>query len=195
MESGPEARTMKHPDVREKRRAMLALPHIAPLAAYASSLRVHGDVPDFDPLDGGINAEVLFLFEKPGPMASGSSFISRDNDDPTAAATMDFMAKAGLARERTVTWNVVPWWNGTTKVTPTELRRGIACVRDLLTLLPASRAVVLVGRKAARAHHLLPTEVKMFTSDHPSPKVRAIYRERWNAIPVEWARTRAFLDA
>ena len=113
MASSPEARTMKHPDVREKRRAMLALPHVAPLAAYACSLRVHGKVPDFDPRDRGINAEVLFLFEKPGPMASGSGFISRDNDDPTAVATMDFMAKAGLARERTVTWNVVPWWNGT----------------------------------------------------------------------------------
>jgi len=93
---------------------------------------VHGDVPDFDPLDGGINAEVLFLFEKPGPMTSGSGFISRDNDDPTAETTMDFMAKAGLARERTVTWNVIPWWwNGTTKVTPAELRQGTACVRDL----------------------------------------------------------------
>ena len=195
MASSTERRTMKRLDVREERRAMLALPHVAPLAAYASSLRVHGDVPDFDPLDGGINAEILFLLEKPGPMASGSGFISRDNDDPTAAATTDFMARAGLARERTVTWNVVPWWNGTTKVTPTELRQGTACVCDLLTLLPAARAVVLVGRKAARAHHLLPKAVNVFTSDHPSPKVRAIYPARWNAIPVEWARARAFLDA
>lgn len=79
MASSPETRTMRHPDVREKRRALLALPHVAPLAFYTSSLRVHGDVPDFDPLDGGINAEVLFLFEKPGPMASGSGFISRDS--------------------------------------------------------------------------------------------------------------------
>ncbi len=195
MTSSPETRTMKHPDVREKRCAMLALPHVAPLAVYASSLRVHGDVPDFDPLDGGINAEILFLFEKPGPMASGSGFISRDNDDPTAAATMDFMARAGLARERTVTWNVIPWWNGTTKVTPAELRQGTACVRDLLTLLPASRAVVLVGRKAMGAHHLLPEGVKVFTSNHPSPKVRAIYPGKWDTIPVEWARARAFLDA
>jgi uracil-DNA glycosylase len=195
MASSSETRTMKHPDVREKRRAMLTLPHVAPVAVYASSLRVHGDVPDFDPLDGGINAEVLFLFEKPGPMASGSGFISRDNDDPTVAATMDFMARAGLARKRTVTWNVIPWWNGITKVTPAELRQGTACVRDLLTLLPASRAVVLVGRKAARVHHLLPAEVKVFTSDHPSPKVRAKYPARWNAISGEWARARAFLDA
>jgi hypothetical protein len=49
-------------------------------------------VPDFDPLDGGVNAQVLFLLEKPGPMAAedgkraGSGFISRDNDDGTAEA-------------------------------------------------------------------------------------------------------------
>jgi hypothetical protein len=53
------------------------------------------EVPEFDPLDGGVEAQVLFLFEKPGPMTaelggskrSGSGFISRNNDDPTAEAT------------------------------------------------------------------------------------------------------------
>ena len=40
------------------------------------------EVPDFDPLDGGVEARALFLFEKPGRMTagqSGSGFISRDN--------------------------------------------------------------------------------------------------------------------
>jgi len=36
MAFSPETRTMKRPDVREKRRAMLALPHVAPLAAYTN---------------------------------------------------------------------------------------------------------------------------------------------------------------
>jgi hypothetical protein len=46
---------------------MLTLPHIAPLTAYAASLRLRGsvEVPEFDPLDGGTNARVLFLLEKP----------------------------------------------------------------------------------------------------------------------------------
>lgn len=71
--------------VRERRKAMLHLPHIAPLAEYAERLRMRGlgEVPDFDPLDGGVEARVLFLFEKPGPMTAeagkrvGSGFISR----------------------------------------------------------------------------------------------------------------------
>jgi hypothetical protein len=44
---------------------------------------------------------------------SGSGFISRNNDDPTAEATMGFMEKAGIPHTLTVSWNVIPWWNGT----------------------------------------------------------------------------------
>ncbi|WP_212036396.1 hypothetical protein [Bradyrhizobium sp. JYMT SZCCT0428] len=41
------------------------------LASYAERLRRPGvEVPDFDPADGGIEARVLFLFEKPGPMTA-----------------------------------------------------------------------------------------------------------------------------
>ena len=34
---------------------------------YAAKLRLRGgvEVPEFDPLDGGVDAQVLFLFEKP----------------------------------------------------------------------------------------------------------------------------------
>ena len=56
-----------------------------------------GPVPDFDPLDGGIETRTLFLFEKPGRMTAdgfarrfGSGFISRNNDDQTAEATFAF---------------------------------------------------------------------------------------------------------
>ena len=46
---------------------MLGEPHTAGLTAYAAQLREHGmgEVPEFDPLDGGIDAHALFLFEKP----------------------------------------------------------------------------------------------------------------------------------
>jgi hypothetical protein len=71
---------------------MLHEPHIAPLTDFAARLRERGsiEVPDFDPFDGGIHAQVLFLFEKPGPMTAsnnGSGFISRNNDDRSAEAT------------------------------------------------------------------------------------------------------------
>src|SRR5947207_12163253 len=108
-------RSMRDAGVRERRRAMLHLPHVAPLTAYAAKLRQCGavEVPDFDPLDGGIDARALFLFEKPGPMTagasdacgrSGSGFISRNNDDPTAEASFAFMQEAGIPRLLTVSW-------------------------------------------------------------------------------------------
>jgi hypothetical protein len=84
------------------------------LTQFAAALRERGMgiVPDFDPLDGGVDARILFLFEKPGPMTSedrgGSGFISRNNDDPTAEATFRFMQAAGIPRTLTVIWNVVP---------------------------------------------------------------------------------------
>lgn len=61
-------RSMRDAAVRERRRAMLGDPHINPLTYYVAKLRQSGsnEVPDFDPLDGGVNARVLFLFEKPG---------------------------------------------------------------------------------------------------------------------------------
>src|SRR5882672_5086390 len=108
---------MRDINVRLQRKAMLGLAHVAPLTAYAAELRQRDNVqvPDFDPLDGGVNARVLFLFEKPGPMTAesgprtGSGFISRDNDDPTAEATFKFMQQAGIPRKLTVIWNIVPW--------------------------------------------------------------------------------------
>jgi hypothetical protein len=172
---------------------MLTQPHIAPLTAYAAKLRQRDsvEVPEFDPLDGGVNAQVLFLFEKPGPMtaeANGSGFISRNNDDPTAEATFRFMEQAGIPRDLTITWNVIPWWNGTRQVSGLELRERVACVRELISLLPSLRAVVLVGRRAARARRYLEgCRLTLFTSAHPSPLVRAKFPERWNAIPSQWA--------
>jgi len=199
-------RSMRDAGVRLRRRAMLSLPHIAPLTAYAAKLRLRGsvEVPEFDPLDGGVDARVLFLLEKPGPMTadgsqfgrlSGSGFISRNNDDPSAEATIAFMHQAGIPRKLTVSWNVIPWWNGTRKVTRSELRDGVECVRELISLLPRLSAVVMVGQKAARAKpYLESTGLALFASDHPSPLVKAKFRERWNAIPFEWAKVGRFIS-
>lgn len=191
-------RSMRDPAVRERRLAMLQAPHIAPLTAYAAKLRRGSlEVPQFDPFDGGVEAQVLFLFEKPGPKTSregGSGFISRNNDDPSAEATFQFMQAAGLPRELTVTWNVIPWWNGTRKVTTQELQEGVRCVEDLVTLLPKLKVVVLVGRKAARAErYLTGKQLTVFTSAHPSPLVRASNPEKWTSIPSEWSQASAAL--
>ncbi|MDQ2954782.1 MAG: uracil-DNA glycosylase [Pseudomonadota bacterium] len=186
-------RSMRDAGVRERRRAMLGLPHMVELTKFAAKLRSRGlEVPDFDPLDGGVRARALFLFEKPGPMTAkagsgkrvGSGFISRNNDDSTAEAIFDFMQQAEIARDQTILWNVIPWWNGTRAVTKSELRDGVSRVKELIDLLPNLRAIALVGKKAAEAESLLEsTRLPLFNSSHPSPLVRARSPERWLAIP------------
>jgi hypothetical protein len=202
-DEGRAPRSMRDGSIRERRRLMLDLPHVVRLTAYAVSLRESSslEVPDFDPCDGGTGARVLFLFEKPGPMTSqgtgkrGSGFISRDNDDPTAEATFMFMREAGLPRKLTVIWNVIPWWNGTVAVTKQERLEGAKAVRDLMELLPELRAVVMVGRKAATARpYLETTGTALFTSDHPSARVKARWPERWKAISSKWAQVRKVID-
>lgn len=198
-------RTLRDPEARAARRAMLDLPHIAPLARFAADLRERHnvEVPDFDPLDGGIHARMLFLKEKPGPMTSasrsgrvGSGFISRDNDDPTAEATFRFMEAAGIPREETLMWNVVPGWNGTRTITRQELLDGVSEVRNLMALLPRVEVVVLVGKKAARAEPLLEgTGVVIRHSPHNSPLVRASRPDEWAGIPQMWAEAYALIRA
>jgi len=159
-------------------------------------------VPDFDPLDGGIEARGLFLFEKPGRMTaddsakrSESGFISRNNNDRTAEATFALMEEAELPRSATVNWNVVPWWNGSVGASAEELEAGLRQLSELLALLPHLKAAVLAGRKAQRATtHLMsaPQKLKILTSYLPSPQVKA-YPERYRQIPLEWAKAKQFL--
>jgi hypothetical protein len=155
-----QPRSMRDPALRERRQAMLSLPHMVRLKTFSQNLRRPGlEVPDFDPADGGVKAQALFLFEKPGPMTvtggrgkrTGSGFISRNNDDPTAEAVFHFMREAEIPRELTILWNVIPGWNATRAVTPAELRGGVASLNDLICLLPALKVVMLVGQNAARA--------------------------------------------
>ncbi len=199
-------RSMRDAAVRERRRDVLRQPHMRPLTAFATKLRQRGlgEVPEFDPFDGGVHAQVLFLFEKPGPMTAdgdgkrqGSGFISRNNDDPTAEATFEFMRRSGIHRKLTVTWNIVPWWNGTRKVTGQELRDALKCLEELIGLLPMLRAVVLVGKHAAKAEPFITEthpELRVLSSAHPSPLVRAKFPEKWNGIPFRWAKALEFMN-
>jgi hypothetical protein len=179
---------------------MLTKGHMAKLREFTAALRRErrGEVPDFDPLDGGVYAKVLFLFEKPVPMTGrkgskmGSGFISRNNNDPTAEATFHFMQAAMLPRKMTILWNVIPWWNDTRTVTTKELREGLERLKRLVRLLPRLRTVVLVGAKALRAKPYLESNgLVVVTSDHPSPIVRRRWPKRWRAIPGQWAKARA----
>lgn len=59
---------------RAARRAALEAPHMQALVHFVRELRATEStdlaIPDFDPWDGGCNAELLFVLEAPGPRAS-----------------------------------------------------------------------------------------------------------------------------
>ncbi|MFJ3057348.1 uracil-DNA glycosylase [Herbaspirillum sp. NPDC087042] len=191
-------RSLKDPAAVEARRALLSEPHIAPLTAYVNSLRSKypdWEFPDFDPLDGGVKADLLFLLEKPGPMTSpqhkrkGSGFISRDNNDSTAEAVFKFMEQAAIGRKRTLLWNTIPGWNGKRAIGAGEVRSGLAELSELLILLPSVHTIVLVGGKATRAEKSLRKQgYRIECSAHPGPLVKGPNRALWNKIPEVWKR-------
>jgi hypothetical protein len=96
------------------------------------------------------------------------------------------MHEAEIDRKLTVLWNVMPWWNRMVRFGRQERSLGLACVSDFIERLPQLRVVMLVGRQRARPY-LQQKGLEVFTSDHPSPKARARYRDGFNAIPQTWA--------
>ena len=193
-------RSLADPSERKRREEMLTQKHIAPLEEFRVNLQKRGfkGIPHFDPCDGGVNAKILFLFEKPGPMTAqktGSDFISRNNDDLTAKATFDKMEEAKIQRKLTCIWNVIPGWNNTIKIEKKELQDGVDNLKGLLDMLPACKVIVLVGKKAQRAEKLLESlgRYHIIKSAHPSPRVRARFRPQWEQIGKEWEKVHNYL--
>lgn len=173
-------KSLASPAAREARAARILDAHVAPLNRFVQSLRARlgkeYSIPYFDPLDGGVNADILFLLEAPGPKAVQSGFVSRNNPDETAKNFFELNAEAGIPRERTVTWNVVPWYIGTgARIRPAtvlDLRDAHGPLHELLALLPAVRSVALVGRKAQCARDViagLRPQAVLYDVPHPSP--------------------------
>ena len=189
-------RANRNPDELDRRRAALWQPHMRPLASYVANLRNRYpgvEFPDFDPLGGGVTAEILMLFEKPGPKTSleggGSGFISVNNDDATAEATWHFLRRAEIPISQLASWNVIPGWDGAIRHRAKDVSEGIAHLPELFSLLAKLETVILVGRKAAQAEQVVRDGgYRVILSDHPSPKVRAIYPDRWARIPNVWAQ-------
>jgi uracil-DNA glycosylase len=190
-------------DERASRQADLHLPHVAPLTAFVEAIRTErglgSEIPFFDPRDGGTRAHALFLLEAPGPKAVCSGFISRDNPDPSARNFRALLASAAIPRERTVLWNIVPWYIGTgVKIRVAEsidIEAGVAYLSRLVGLLIGLRAVVLVGRKAQRARdavsHLTPARI--FKTLHPSNQVVTCWPERRKELERDLRDVAAFL--
>lgn len=161
------------------RQKELKAPHMKPLSDFVNEMRSECSfrkIPDFDPWDGGINAECLFLLEAPGRNAL--KFVSRNNNDQTAENFFELNRMVGLPRERTISWNIVPWYIG--KKNKSKIRaakkqdidEGIPYLRRLLEHLPKLRAVVFVGKNAQQADVVVREfrpKIEIFFSPHPSP--------------------------
>jgi uracil-DNA glycosylase len=165
-----------------ERLAAIREPHISPLTNLVESIRrdrgVVAEVPYFDPTDGGINAMCLFLLEAPGAKAVASGFVSRNNPDQTAKNFFLLNQDAGLARELTVSWNIVPWYIGDggsiRSASASDVEEGSRYLSALLALLPRLDLVVLIGRKAQTAAlHIQKAVPQAIVLDmlHPSPRV------------------------
>ena len=174
-------KTLADPDAKRERLAQLSRAHIAPLTRFVRNLRrrtrLGPDIPYFDPLDGGVGASCLFLFEAPGPKAVETGFVSRNNHDESARNFFELSHRAGLPRQRTVLWNIVPWYVGGGGRIRAASRADIAAGRThlarLLPLLPQLRVVVLSGRKAQVVAPWLEAtapRLRILTMPHTSPQ-------------------------
>ena len=111
-----------------------------------------GDIPRFSDKDGGLAAQVLFLFQDPGKSgAEKSGVVDRCNDDPSAAAFRE--ANRGvLDREKTVSWNAIPWAMRGTVASEKRLVREWGLIPRLLDALPEARVVVLWRQRRQGLH-------------------------------------------
>jgi uracil-DNA glycosylase len=174
-------KSLGSPAARAARLAELRDPHIAPLTAFVDTLRAEMgsdyQIPYFDPWDGGIGAEILYLVEAPGPKAIESGFISRNNPDESAKNFFTLNEEARIPRKQTITWNIVPWfiYSGSRirAANSIDIHDGIRSLKSVLNLLPVLRAVILLGKKAQHGSNQiaeLRPNVKLFNSPHPSPQ-------------------------
>jgi uracil-DNA glycosylase len=152
-------RSLKYEEVREKRRKLLQEePRVADLKKFVEHMREetrHGEnIPHFDPLDGGVEARCLFLFEAAGGKAVESGFASRNNNDQSAENFFRLNKEEDFDRTLTASWNIVPWAlrenNRNRKPTRAEVEEGERYLRKLMTLLRLE-VVVLCGGYAQRA--------------------------------------------
>jgi len=202
-----EPYALRSPGEIERRMAMLTLPDVKPLIDYLQEVKSvvnagrhqEFDMPCFDPCDGGINARALFLLEAPGPKAVGSTFISRNNPDPTARNMCELMQQAGIPRKDTLLWNVVPWYvgeNGRIRaVTKTDIAEALPHLKRLIDLLPNLEVIVLIGGQAQLAARQLrfPAHVQVVKTYHMSQWVFNVWPEKKQQTQANFVRVAQIL--
>ncbi len=161
------------PEERLRRRQMLENRRVERLTRYVRQLRSevkYGcDIPYFDPLDGGVEAKVLFLFESPGEGALASGFASRDNRDPSAAKFSTLNKEVGLERELTASWNTVPWALGRPPKEE-DLEEAKPLLEPTLECFNHLEVIVLSGTAArSRREEIEGRDIEVWEMPHPSP--------------------------
>lgn len=191
--------SLESPAECRRRREMLSLPHVRPLTEFVQRVRrdrSRNDVPDFDPCDGGIRARALCLFRSPSPMPMETGFVSRNNPDPTADNVLALFAQAELPREESVLWNVVPWPVEGDNVTRRNIEGALPYLRDLLSLLPRLRVIVLLGNEARSVEPDLArmTSVPCLKMAMPSPRVYNRWPEKRREGEIVFQRVAEILE-
>ena len=172
---------LKDPLEVQRRMFLLEESHQQPLWDYVEALRLGSgptyQIPHFDPLDGGVNARVLFLLEAPGPRVLQTGFIRRDNPDLTARNLGELLEGVGLARADTLLWNTVPWYiageNGRFRApNAQDIGQAREATQRLLGLLPRLEHIVLVGVHAQKSQPWLEAlgRYTLWAMGHPSPQ-------------------------
>ena len=169
---------LKEAEDRKTRLDLLTPPRLESLNDMLTEMRADDSrrkIPNFDPFDGGADAEVLFVLEVPGPKAVETGFISRDNPDATAKNFFELLREVEINREQSLLWNIVPYClgDGQKNWRPKlpNIDDGLKWLYRLIHELPKLRALVLVGRQAQRVEHRLKIEpVRLFKTYHPSPQ-------------------------
>ena len=154
------SRAHRVPALLVAQRARFTEPPVTSLNALAVEIE-HATgyvVPRFDPSSAGVDAEALLLLQSPGPASTserGSGIISAFNDDATAEHFHQLLTRHGIGFDRILLWNVVPWWLPATSTTGTfrspgsaDLSAAAPWLERVLALLPKTRAIVTLGRKA-----------------------------------------------
>jgi hypothetical protein len=168
-------------------------PHIISLTKFVDELRYEKgsdyEIPYFDPWDGGIDAEVLCLFEAPGPQAKGSGFISRNNPDETAKNFFELNLEAKIPRKRTISWNIVPWYIGSgSKIRhakSNDIEAGTPSLRRVFKFLRKLRVIVLFGKSAQSSEDDIASlypNIRILKTWHPSPQSLNPHLERREEI-------------
>ncbi len=204
-------RSLKKPEVRKERRAAVDDPHVRDLNNLVREIRAErseecslfedGSIPFFDPMDGGLRADCLFLFEAPGGKAVDSGFISRNNDDQTAHNFFDMNNEVDLDRKLTVAWNVVPWALRETgkNRTPEKDEIAEAVQRYLHRLLKIvdPKVVVLLGNSAQKAEEIVNSwsrQVCLIKTNHPSQQNVGPRKEMWGKITAALERAKTCIE-